>query len=352
MEQGKFYIDENATVLEAMQEINENGLKTLFVVENRKLRGSVTDGDTRRWIVRGGDINAPVKNIVNYNPKYLNVKSKTNPVEFMRKNKIEAVPIVNDDMEICEIVSWAGRKGRQYKGNVDLPVVIMAGGKGTRLQPYTKILPKPLIPIGDLPILEIIINEFCKYQCKEFFTIVNYKKNMIKAYFNEIKKSYDLIYIDEEKPLGTGGGLSLLKGQIQETFILTNCDILVTADIESIYKLHKKKKNLITMVCCNKLIEVPYGVIEVDEDGSMKEMVEKPQLPFLTNTGLYIVEPIVIEQLNTDEYIGFPDIIRRYMEAGKPVGVYIIEEDEWLDMGQPEELERMRDYLEEEGDNY
>ena len=121
---------------------------------------------------------------------------------------------------------------------------------------------------------------------------------------------------------------------------------MVTADIASIYKWHKKRKNIITMVCCNKIMEVPYGVIETNNKSEIKNMIEKPQLPFLTNTGLYFVEPRVIDELEENLSIGFPDIIEKYKDVGEKIGVYTIEEDEWLDMGQPEELERMRQYIE------
>lgn len=342
----KYYIDEKATVLEAMQAINSNGIKTLFVTEKNKLKGSVTDGDARRWIVSGGDIGASITNIVNYNPKYLEENTNINPIEFMRKNSIEAIPIVKEDMTIADIISWADRVQRGEKKPVNLPVVIMAGGKGTRLYPYTQILPKPLIPVGEYPIVQRIIDEFCKYDCNEYYMIVNHKKNMIKAYFNEIETNYQLKYIDEEVPLGTGGGLRLLKEKIDQTFILTNCDIMVTADIAEICKVHKKKKNIITMVCCNKTIEVPYGVIEVDRSGNIKNMVEKPHKNFLTNTGLYIVEPEVIDYIEDNVFVGFPDVIQVLMDKGEKVGVYTVEENDWLDMGQFEEFERMKQYIE------
>ena len=346
MKKENYYISEDISIIEAMQALNEKGLKCLFVADNDILKGSFTDGDARRWIVNGGDINASVKKIVNYSPKYLTISSKVNPIEFMRKNMAEAVPIVNERMEIQKIVSWADRDEAFAKEEMALPVVIMAGGKGTRLYPYTKILPKPLIPIGEIPVVQRIMDEFMEYRCEQFFMIVNHKRNMIKAYFNELEDTYNISFVEEETPLGTGGGISLLKGKINDTFVLTNCDIMVTSDLARIYKWHKERKNIITMVCCNKLVEVPYGVVEKNEENEIVNMVEKPQLPFLTNTGLYFVESRVIDELEENVAIGFPDIIEKYKTAGERVGVFSINEDEWLDMGQPEELERMRQYIE------
>jgi NDP-sugar pyrophosphorylase family protein len=217
-----------------------------------------------------------------------------------------------------------------------------AGGVGSRLYPYTKILPKPLIPIGEIPIAEHIINRFYKYGCRDFFLVVNHKKNMIKAYFNEIEKDYKITYIEEEKPLGTGGGLCLLKCIIDSTFILTNCDILIEEDYEKIYKLHKKENNVITMVCSLKKIRIPYGVIEIGQHGEIAKMKEKPELSFFTNTGMYIVEPEVVQGLEDNQAIGFPDIIEKFKQAGKKIGVYPIGEKNWLDMGQLDAMEEMR----------
>ena len=223
---------------------------------------------------------------------------------------------------------------------------MMAGGKGTRLYPYTKILPKPLIPIGDIPIAEHIINHFREYGCRDFFLIVNHKKNMIKAYFNELDKDYNINYIEEEIPLGTGGGLSLLKGKISSTFILTNCDTLIEEDMAKIVKCHKERQNLITIVCALQNVQIPYGVVNVGNDGRIESMEEKPNLSFLTNTGCYIVEPEVIEKLETGKAIGFPEVVEKYKAKGAKVGVFPISERAWMDMGQMDELEKMKKRLE------
>lgn len=202
-----------------------------------------------------------------------------------------------------------------------------------------------MIPVGDIPIAEHIINKFCNYGCKHFYLIVNYKKNMIKAYFNETERDYIITYIDEDKPLGTGGGLSLLKGKIDTTFILSNCDILIEEDYEKMYQFHKEEENVVTMVCSLKNLKIPYGVIEIGEHGNIETMREKPELSFITNTGCYIVEPQIIEELEGGKSVDFPEIIERYRENGDKIGVYPISENSWMDMGQFEEMEEMRQRL-------
>lgn len=340
-----FLIDEECTMLEAMQILDKVAKKVLFVVQNGQFKAALTDGDIRRWILKKGNLEAKVKDIANYNPKYMDEIDKSKAKAYMRKLSIEALPIVDENMDIVSVVLLNDKEVKTKK-SLHVPVVIMAGGLGTRLYPYTKILPKPLIPIGEIPIAEHIINRFHRYGSNKFYLIVNHKKSMIKAYFNEIEKDYEVFHIDEDKPLGTGGGISLLKGKIDTTFVLTNCDILIEEDYEKIYKFHQKEKNLITMVCSLKHIKIPYGVIEIGENGEIESMKEKPELSFFTNTGMYLVEPKVIEELADNQDIGFPDIIESYKQAGEKIGVYPISEHSWMDMGQLDEMEEMRRRLE------
>jgi dTDP-glucose pyrophosphorylase/CBS domain-containing protein len=342
-----FLIDENQTILEAMRQLDLVAKKVLFVLRDGHFVACLTDGDIRRWLLKKGDLAAEIKLIANYNPKYLMLDEKHTAKEYMRTNSIEALPILGEEKKIASIVFWDDTEVN-VKGNLVAPVVIMAGGLGTRLYPYTKILPKPLIPVGEIPIIEHIINRFNKQGSSEFYLIVNHKKNMIKAYLNDIQRAYSLSYIDEDIPLGTGGGLSLLKNKINQPFILSNCDILIDSDYEKIYKHHMKEGNFITMVCSLKNMKIPYGVIEISEDGGIEEMREKPEISFFTNTGMYIVDHQVIDDLEYNRPIDFPDIIERYRDVGEKIGVYPISENSWLDMGQLDELEEMRRRLEDE----
>ena len=228
---------------------------------------------------------------------------------------------------------------------IDVPVVIMAGGKGMRLQPYTNILPKPLIPIGEKTITEHIIDRFENAGCNKFSMIVNYKKELIKTYFKESDNQYQIKWFDEEKPLGTGGGLSLLKKHIDKTFFFTSCDTLLLADYESILRFHKDNQNTITMICAWKNITLPYGIVEMGSNGIIEKMQEKPEMSFLTNTSIYIVEPDVIEDIPEEVSMTFPEIIQREIEKGCKAAAYPVSESEWLDMGQLSELEKMRERL-------
>lgn len=338
----EMYIEEDRTILEAMQQLDKSAKKVLFVHNNGILLAAITDGDIRRWILKKGDLQTAVKYVANYQPKYLYEEQANLAVNIMQEFGIDAIPIVDKNHMIKDIIFLNVLKHEQAVFGCDIPVVIMAGGLGTRLSPYTNILPKPLIPIGEYPIAEHVVNRFFAYGCRCFYMIVNYKRNMIKAYFDELEKDYALEFITEEKALGTGGGISLLKGKIDGTFILTNCDILIDDDLTKAYRLHAESGNLITMVCSLKNFTIPYGVVNIGENGLIESMEEKPNMSFFTNTGCYFVEPEVVEDLDYNEPIDFPTIIEKYMKAGKKVGVYPIGEDAWLDMGQVDELEKMK----------
>lgn len=345
MDREALYIEEKNTILEAMQKIDKNTRKLLFVQDDGVLLATLTDGDIRRWMLKGGDLQAQVRQVANYQPVYLQEGQAQKAMPIMREYGIEAIPLLDDDHVIIDIVFQNRLEIKTPEFAQNIPVVMMAGGMGTRLFPYTNILPKPLIPIGEYPIAEHIINKFLTYGCSRFYMIVNYKRNMIKAYFDELVKDYQLEFIAEEKPLGTGGGISLLQGKIKDTFILTNCDIMIDDDLTKAYRQHVTSGNLITMICSLKNFTIPYGVVKLREDGMIASMEEKPKLSFFTNTGCYFVEPEVVEGLAYNEPIDFPAVIEKYMAEGKKVGIYPISEDAWLDMGQLDELEKMKERL-------
>ena len=336
----KFLINETMTVTDAMKLMSDLGCKILYVHDNYELKATLTDGDIRRYLLRSGNVGNTVKDVANYSPKYLRNASYKDAQEFMQDNLIDSVPSIDGNKKIINIYFANYRYKAKHFEKISLPVVMMAGGKGTRLYPYTKVLPKPLIPVGDVPIAERIINQFNLFGCNAFYLIVNHMKNMIKSYFNEIEKSYIINFIDEDEPLGTGGGLYYLKDKIDTTFILTNCDILVKDDFNKIYKYHKDSNNVITMVVAKQNIQVPYGVVKFDNDYHIESMEEKPKISYYTNTGCYIVEPSVISEFINKENIGFPDIITRCKSKGLKVGVYPITEESFIDMGEIDKLSK------------
>lgn len=338
----KFICNCNESILQAMKKIDLNTYKFLIIVDGeQKLLGSITDGDIRRHLLAGGKLEDCVLMACNKAPKFATSVSEAE--QYLNKHFI-AIPIVDNNKKLISI--YLGNGDLEIpKESLNVPVVINAGGKGTRLDPYTKILPKPLIPVGDLPIIEHIMQRYQSYDCNDFHIIVNYKKELMKGYFSEIDGKYNITWYDEKTPLGTGGGLSLLKGKIRDPFFFINCDNLLLSDYASILKFHKENHNSITMVCAYKSVQLSYGIVEMGLNGVIESMKEKPNFSFLTNTGIYVVEPHVIDEMQDNVSIGFPDVVLQQKEKGNKVAVYPVSENDWLDMGQLPELEKMRKVL-------
>ncbi len=337
----QFIGDKALSISEAMQRIDKNANGILFIVdENNKMISCITDGDIRRYLLSGGRMNGNAVDAANKNFKA--AKSIEEAKSLYHKRNYIAIPILSESGIIIDIYTGESGVGVKNHNALNIPVVINAGGRGTRLDPYTRVLPKPLIPVGDLPIMELIMREYQGYSCNDFNIIVNYKKDLIKAYFYDSDYTYNITWYDEEKPLGTGGGLSLLKGKLDSTFFFANCDALLTADYEAMLKFHKENNNDITMICAYKNLSIPYGVVEIGESGIIQSMREKPMMSFLTNTGVYIVEPEIVNDMIDDESIGFPEVVERQKNKGRRVAVFPISENDWMDMGQVSELEKMR----------
>ncbi len=335
---------EELTVSEAMQQINNNTYGILFLTGlDGRLKGCVTDGDIRRYLLSGGEMSSPVKNAANSNPKY--AKTIDEAKKLYHKKHYVVIPILDDNSKVVDIYCGNTVSENREKTPLNIPVVINAGGKGTRLDPFTRVLPKPLIPVGELPIIELIMQEYQSYYCNDFHIIVNYKRDLMKAYFNDSNNRYNITWYDEDKPLGTGGGLSLLRGKLDSSFFFANCDVLLKSDYDSVLRFHKDNDNSITMVCAVKNIDIPYGVVEIGNNGIIENMKEKPTMSFLTNTGIYVVEPEVIEDISDGESIGFPDVVEREKQKGRKVAAFPVSENDWMDMGQVPELEKMRSKL-------
>lgn len=337
----KFLGKIDISISEAMQKINNNSKGILFIInEDGILMGSLSDGDIRRFLLSDGKLSDRVEGALNHKPRV--AKSKELAQRLYHKEYFKVIPIVNDDNHVVDLYFGENTSTEKKKYNINIPIVINAGGKGTRLDPFTRVLPKPLIPIGDIPIIERIMKEYQSFGCNIFHIIVNYKKDLIKAFFKDGENDYHISWYDEEKPLGTGGGLSLLKKQLEETFVFANCDVLIMADYEEIYNYHKQNGNDITMICAKKDLKIPYGVVDVNVDGTIRNMQEKPTISFMTNTGVYIVEPNVIDDIEDGVFMDFPNIIQMEKEKGRKVAVFSIDESEWMDMGQLSELEKTK----------
>jgi dTDP-glucose pyrophosphorylase len=335
----KLLIHNTATIREAMKQLDETGKRLLIVInEDGKLFGTLTDGDIRRWILAGGDLKNGVDSVCNINPFYAKIPfEKVSLKEEMARREIDGVPIVKDNniihdvffpYEITDIVSINKVKP------IDLPVIIMAGGKGTRLDPFTKILPKPLIPINDKTIIEYIIDSFLEYGVNSFYMTINYKGNIIRSYFDELNPDYSLHYVEEDRPLGTAGSLRLLDGVIKDTCIVTNCDIIISTNYYELVKYHNDNNYDLTLVASVKHYNIPYGICNIVNGGELSEITEKPEYKFLVNTGLYVINSNSFKYIPEAEMFHVTHLIDKIKENGGRVGVFPIGEDAWLDTGE------------------
>jgi dTDP-glucose pyrophosphorylase len=331
-------------IIKAIGLLDDAIIKILLIASKNILVGVVTDGDVRRWILRNGDLNARVEAIMNPNPVFVYTEDRHIAKKKLQELMVEAIPVLNKDKEIVDLVTWHECFNNRFNhfGVLTNPVVVMAGGFGTRLGELTRVLPKPLVPIDGVPIVERIIERFVEFGCKDFFLSLNYKKNLIKAYFSDIQeKNYNVEFVLEEEALGTAGSLSLMAKKIRETFFVTNCDILVEGNYSSMLKAHRESRSLLTVVSSLKKFHIPYGIMELSGTGDLEKMVEKPSFDFLVNTGFYLMEPEIFDWIPFNKSFQMDDLINILLNNGKRVSVFPVSENSWQDMGEQGELERM-----------
>jgi len=336
----------NITVKQALKQMDQASKKMLFVTDHEDIiLGVITDGDIRRWILKRNNLNEHVTELMTKKPILLNRgHSKEEAKKIMVSEEIECIPIVENNNKVVSALWWTDLFKNKFNGEktkLSLPVVIMAGGQGERLSPITSVLPKPLMPMGDKTILEMIIDKFSEYGCLDFYLSVNYKSNIIKAYIDDLKLPCKVSYFQEGEPLGTAGSLYLLKSKLDRTFFINNCDTLIEADYVDILQYHKARGNKITIISSMKHFTVPYGVCEIEKGGMMKQIKEKPEFDFLTTTGLYVAEPDVLNDIPERKIYHMTDLINAYLDKKESVGVYPISEKSWLDFGQWEELQKL-----------
>jgi len=343
-----FIGEKSLSIVEAMEKIDANVRGILFVTdENKRLVGSITDGDIRRWLINTGDLSVQISEMMHPSPKYLCQADRKRAMDFMRKESVTALPILDVKQRIVDVIFLSDKLPDEEQENTleNVPVIIMAGGKGTRLYPYTKIFPKPLIPVGDIPIIERIISRFRDYGASEYYLTVNYKKNMIKSYFSDLNPKYSIQYVEEDKPLGTAGSLKLIREKFDVPVVVTNCDILINADYSNIYRYHIESGNVLTIVSALKNTVIPYGVLYSGEHGIVTSMEEKPKMSYFVNTGMYILNPELFDRIPDNKMYHMTDLAGELIAEGANIGMYPVSEDSFLDMGEFEELRRMEKKL-------
>ena len=346
-----FLVPHTHTIRQAMEQLEKTEEKIVFVVDaESRLIGSLTDGDIRRWILSDGDLKAEVLQVCNCNP---HVAKEGIEIESLRADMLNGnfgcVPVINPSREIVQLVFWKelfqSEATVKHKRQLSLPVVIMAGGLGTRLAPFTNVLPKPLIPIGDRTVIEIIIDQFLLYGLDRFHLSINYKSKILKSFFEELAPMYSVAFLEEKEPRGTAGCLRALYDPTPDNLIVTNCDIVIQADLADLVAFHMDENYDLTLVASLKDYHIPYGVCELEKGGSLSRIKEKPQYSFLVNTGMYVVRRDRLDLIPEQGRCDMTDFIEKIKNAGGRIGVFPIGENAWVDTGEWTEYRKALDSL-------
>ena len=352
----KMIVSPKTSVKEAMKGISGISSRVLFVVDDsERLIGSITDGDIRRAILSNIGFERPIEEIMFKSPRFVRNDEKDfeeKAKAYIFEAKLHAIPVLDRADRIVDIMAWYvffekhPRESHVFKPVTNY-VVIMAGGKGERLDPFTKILPKPLIPFGNKPLIEKIMDNFNRGGFVNFLLTLNYKKELIKMYLRENYFPYSIEWVEEVDYLGTAGGLKLLRDKFKDTFFVCNCDIILEADFGDILLWHKGEKAALTLIGCHKEMTIPYGTLELN-NGLLKKINEKPAFDLVINTGVYVIEPKVISLIESGMKIDMNELIEKVLEKGWKVTVYPVCGG-WFDIGQWKEYKESLCLLNGEG---
>jgi len=324
-------IPPSATVREALEAITKNRHQAVMVVEaSGRLAGIVTDGDTRRGLLRGVSIAGPVADLMNPRPTTAPAGlPRDEALALMQRRHLRHLPIVESDGRLVEVLLLDDLLHPAALPNV---AVVMAGGYGTRLRPLTDSAPKPLLSVGGKPLLEILVERLRAAGVQEIFFTVHYKSEMIEDHFGDgARLGVRIRYVREETPLGTAGGLALLPTALAAPFFLVNGDILTKCDFRAMLDFHRRWRADLTVGTVPHTVEVPYGVLEVEGE-HLSTISEKPRLDFLINSGVYIVDPATLTLIPRGQPFDAPQLIPLLKKAGRTVVAFPIREY-WLDVG-------------------
>lgn len=335
----KSVIPKNASLQEAVVALDRGGLQIAVVVDDDKhVLGTLTDGDIRRALLRQMSMTAPAVEIMCRSPETASTfTTKAELLALMERHRILQVPILDQQGHIVAIQTLQDLLNPRRFDNL---VFLMAGGFGTRLQPLTDHCPKPMLNVGNKPILEIIIENFVAAGFHRFFISTHYRPEMIRDRIgNGSRWNIEIEYVHENEPLGTGGALGLLpKNQINEPILMMNGDLLTNLDFANLLDFHNDNDALATMCVRDYEHLVPYGVIE-NEDVKVTSIVEKPSYHYFINAGIYALSPSILDEVSPNQRIDMPTLLEMRMTAGDTVNMFPIHEY-WLDIGRMEDFQR------------
>lgn len=336
----KFCINKEATVREVMQLIDKNKEGIALVVDkNHRLIGTITDGDIRRFLIADRSLEETADKIMYVSPMTASISTPKESIrELLQRYRIRNVPLVDDQGRPKQLVSYRDFLG---DGKTESVAVIMAGGEGKRLRPLTEHTPKPMIEVGDKPVLESIIRLLAAANIKKIYISVNYMADAIENYFKDGSHlSVSIQYLREQKKLGTAGALTLLPETPKNPFLVINGDIVTKIDLRRLFDFHDYHRCVMTIGAVLYRFNVPYGVFDLAGHYVMK-VNEKPEQKFFCNAGIYAMNPEVLHFINKDTSVDMTDLMEKVVGSGLPVGAFPIHES-WIDIGKIEDLHRAR----------
>lgn len=328
-----------ASIAQAIQRLDDASLRVVIIVDaDRKVVGTVTDGDVRRALINQISMEDQVATIMNRSPVTVNSEcSRSEMLEIMRRKDILQVPIINCSEAIVGLETIYDRSGKDDLPN---PVVLMAGGFGKRLQPLTNSIPKPMLKVGGKPILEIIVDQLARSGLRSIFLSVHFKANLIKDYFQDGQRwGVQIKYLEEEEPLGTAGALSLLpKGIGNAPVLVMNGDVLTRVGFQEVIRYHNEQQSDITVGIREYEFQIPYGVITVDQN-RLCSITEKPTHSEFVNAGIYVINQCLLDHVERGVRTDMTDLIEMRLAENKEVSAFPIHEY-WIDIGRIDEFER------------
>ena len=327
-----YLILKNATLQQALAQLNATSSIGLVVVDDKDyLQGSITDGDIRRALLAGNSIESQVSSAMCEAPLFCFNHIDPTVIEKAKTKIAYIIPIIDKDKKVLDLYFL------DNKGSTTIPVVLMAGGMGKRLGDITKDCPKPMVKIGDFPLLEIIIKNFVNQGFRKFYLAVNYKSEIIENYFGNGEKFFcEIQYLKEEVRSGTAGALSLLPPDLTSPVLVMNGDLLTQIDFLSLQKFHEEHSSPITVGIRKYDFQVPYGVINV-KDGTISSFDEKPTQSFFVNAGVYIIDSIVYRKVPANSYYDMSQLLTDSIASHTTANCYPVIE-QWIDVGSPADL--------------
>lgn len=330
---------------EAIEILDREGKRSLLVVNREnELLGTISDGDVRRALIRKINLSVHVEAVMQREPKVASGDwSKTRILSFMERHQLLQLPVVDEHRKVTDVKFLYDML---QKPRLDNPVCLMAGGFGTRLRPLTDSCPKPMLKLGDKPILELILERFIDAGFYNFYISTHYRSEQIINHFGDGSRfGVNISYLHEHKPLGTAGALGLMHDVITDKpLFVMNGDLLTNIDFLQILSIHEERGGVATMCVREFEQQVPYGVIQT-QGNVIADIVEKPSHKYLVNAGIYLLSPELIAMVNADQAIDMPDLIKHCLKEGKQVNHYLIEDD-WLDIGQLDDFKKAQRQVE------